>query len=76
MSKVRIVLDTNVVVSAAIQPHGLPAQLVGLISSGAVEMCVSEDVVAEFCEVFGRPKFAGLDQRGPTHGGVGSIGHG
>jgi hypothetical protein len=32
MSCPRIVLDTNVLISAALQPHGLPAKLLELIA--------------------------------------------
>jgi len=38
MSRPRIVLDTNVLISAAIQPRGLPAQVLELIASRAVEL--------------------------------------
>ena len=61
MSRPRIVIDTNVLISAAIQPRGLPAQLLELVAGRMVELCVSEEVLAEYGEVFGRAKFAGLD---------------
>jgi putative PIN family toxin of toxin-antitoxin system len=61
MSRPRIVLDTNVLISAAIQPRGLPAQVLELIASRAVELCISEELLDEYREVFGRAKFAGLD---------------
>jgi putative PIN family toxin of toxin-antitoxin system len=61
MSRPRIVIDTNVLISAAIQPNGLPAQVLELVARRAVELCVSEEVLAEYREVFGRAKFAGLD---------------
>jgi putative PIN family toxin of toxin-antitoxin system len=63
MSRPRIVIDTNVLISAAIQPHGRPARLLELVASRAVELCISEEVLAEYSEVFGRPKFAALDRR-------------
>jgi putative PIN family toxin of toxin-antitoxin system len=62
MSCPRIVIDTNVLISAAIQPRGLPAQLLELVAGRAVELCVSEEVLAEYSEVFARAKFAGLDR--------------
>jgi putative PIN family toxin of toxin-antitoxin system len=61
MSRTRIVIDTNVIVSAAIQPRGLPARLLEFVAGRAVELCVSEEVLAEYSKVFGRAKFAGLD---------------
>jgi putative PIN family toxin of toxin-antitoxin system len=63
MSRPRIVIDTNVLISAAIQPGGLPARVFELVAQRAVEMCVSEEVLAEYSEVLGRAKFAGLDPR-------------
>ena len=32
MSRLRIVIDTNVLISAAIQPAGLPAQVLELVA--------------------------------------------
>jgi putative PIN family toxin of toxin-antitoxin system len=61
MTRPRIVLDTNIVVSAALQPSGLPAQLLELVAYRAVELCVSEELLAEYREVLARPKFARLD---------------
>ena len=61
MSRPRIVIDTNVLISAAIQPRGHPAQLLELVAARAVELCVSKEVLDEYRDVFGRAKFAGLD---------------
>ena len=58
MSRPRIVVDTNVLVSAAIKPNGQQALVIQLVAFRAVEMCVSEDVLAEYREVLSRPKFA------------------
>jgi putative PIN family toxin of toxin-antitoxin system len=61
MTRPRIILDTNIIVSAALQPSGLPARLLGLVAYRFVELCVSEEVLTEYREVLARPKFAGLD---------------
>jgi uncharacterized protein len=61
MSRPRIVLDTSVLVSAALKPLGWPAQVVHVIALRAVELCVSKQVLAEYREVLGRPKFSHLD---------------
>ena len=61
MTRPRIILDTNIVISAALQPAGLPAQLLELVAYRAVELCVSEELLAEYREVIARPKFAGID---------------
>ena len=63
MSRPRIVIDTNVLISAAIQPGGPPAQVLELVAGRTVELCASEEVLDEYSEVFGRAKFAGLDPR-------------
>ncbi len=61
MKRPRIVLDTNVVISAAIKPLGRQALVINLVALRAVELYASDDVLAEYREVFGRPKFACLD---------------
>ncbi|MGA2115902.1 MAG: putative toxin-antitoxin system toxin component, PIN family [Bryobacteraceae bacterium] len=63
MTRPRIVLDTNVLISTALQPRGLPAQVLELIAYDAIELCASSEILAEYREVFGRPKFAGLDPK-------------
>lgn len=60
MPRPRIVVDTNILISAAIQPAGLPAGLVDLIAYRAVTLCLSEAILAEYRAVFARPKFAGI----------------
>jgi uncharacterized protein len=67
MNRPRIVLDTNVLISAALQPRGLPAKLLELIAYQAVELCVSSEILAEYREVFSRAKFAGLDSQRVVH---------
>jgi putative PIN family toxin of toxin-antitoxin system len=58
MRRFRIVLDTNVLISAAVKPLGLQALVVNLVALRAVELFVSEAILAEYREVFSRPKFA------------------
>ena len=57
MSRPRIVLDTNVLISAAVQPRGLPARVLELVAYSAVELCASTEILAEYYEVLGRAKF-------------------
>jgi putative PIN family toxin of toxin-antitoxin system len=61
MSRLRIVLDTNILISAALKPLGRQALVVNLVAFRAVELCVSEAILAEYREVFSRPKFAHLN---------------
>jgi len=53
-----IVLDTNVLVSAGINPDGPPAKIVvDLVLGGTVQTVTSPSVTAEYREVFRRAKF-------------------
>ena len=60
MNRLRIVIDTNVLISAAVKPLGRQALVINLVAFRAVELFVSEAVLAEYREVFSRPKFARL----------------
>jgi putative PIN family toxin of toxin-antitoxin system len=53
----RVVLDTNSIVSALLQPLGPPAQVFGLAIGGSIQLCVSASVYAEYEEVISRPRF-------------------
>jgi len=54
----RLVLDTNLLVSALLTPQGAPAQVLALtISDPDIQLCVSADIFAEYEEVLGRPVF-------------------
>ena len=52
----RIVLDTNVVVSAFLNPHGTPARVIDLVLSGAVIVLFDDRILAEYRDVLSRPK--------------------
>ena len=53
----KIVLDTNVVVSGLLQSQGNPAKVLGLVLSGAVQVCHDAQILAEYAEVLARPRF-------------------
>ena len=53
---IRVVLDTNIVVSALLQPLGPPAQVFLLTVSGSIQLCVSGKVYAEYEDVIRRPR--------------------
>ena len=53
---IRVVLDTNIVVSALLQPLGPPAQVFVLVIGGSIQLCVSGNVYAEYEEVIRRPR--------------------
>src|SRR5271170_2348447 len=52
---IRVVIDTNILVSALLQPESLPAAVLMLALSGDVLLCVSDAVFAEYDEVIRRP---------------------
>src|SRR5258705_13191594 len=54
---IRVVIDTNVLVSALLHPEGPPAAVWMLALSGRVQPCVSEAVLAEYEDVIRRPHF-------------------
>jgi uncharacterized protein len=54
---IRIVLDTNIIVSALLQPLGQPAQIFVLGISGSIQLCLSGNIYAEYEEVISRPRF-------------------
>jgi uncharacterized protein len=54
---IRVVLDTNIIVSALSQPLGPPAQILMLALGGSIQLCVSGNVYAEYEEVISRPRF-------------------
>ena len=53
----KIVLDTNVLVSGLLQPYGSPGQIVRMASSGVLELCHDSRILSEYREVLLRPKF-------------------
>lgn len=54
---IRVVIDTNILVSALLHTEGLPAAVLMLALSGEVQLCVSDAVFAEYDEVIRRPRF-------------------
>jgi len=53
----KIVLDTNIVVSGLLQSQGNPAQVLTLALAGAVQACHDDRILAEYAEVLARPRF-------------------
>jgi putative PIN family toxin of toxin-antitoxin system len=53
----RIVLDTNVIASGLLSPFGPPGEIVRMVSSGMLVLCLDARLLAEYDEVLARPKF-------------------
>lgn len=73
----RVVIDSNVLVSAMLSPHAPPAQVVRLMLQGEIVALHDARIIAEYREVLSRPKFdfdpddvrallEGLDRTGET----------
>ncbi len=53
----KIVLDTNVLVSGLLKNLGNPAQVLQLVLSGTIQICYDQRILAEYTEVLSRPRF-------------------
>ena len=53
----RVVLDTNVVISALLSPHRAAAQVLDLVLAGELTALRDDRVIAEYREVARRPRF-------------------
>ena len=56
MIPLRLVIDTNIVISAALKPEGLQRTVLLLAITKPARMYVSEAIVAEYREVLARPE--------------------
>ena len=54
----RVVLDTNILISACWTPGGNEARVIAMAVGGALEIAVSDELEAEYRDVAGRKKFA------------------
>lgn len=52
-----VVLDTNIIVSALLSPHGKPAYVFNRFVNGDFTLCADERIIAEYYAVLSRPKF-------------------
>ena len=53
----KAVYDTNIIISAALSPSGIPSSLLALAVDGTVQLYVSLAILEEYTEVLRRPKF-------------------
>lgn len=54
---IKIVLDTNVFVSALLTPNGKPELIIRLVFAGQAELYLTEAIFEEYAEVLARKKF-------------------
>jgi putative PIN family toxin of toxin-antitoxin system len=53
---VKLVLDTNVLISAVLTAHGTCARIVDLLAEGALDLYVDDRILAEYTAVLQRPE--------------------
>jgi len=54
----RVVVDTNVLVSGLLSPYGSPGVVVALIAAGHLTICYDARILAKYADVLGRPAFS------------------
>jgi uncharacterized protein len=57
MIPLRLVVDTNIIVSAALKPDGLQRTVLVLAMTKPARLYVTRAILAEYREVLGRPEF-------------------
>lgn len=55
---IRVVVDTNVLISALLHANSLPEAVINLATSSNVQWIASEPILAEYGEVLRRPRLA------------------
>lgn len=57
MNRLKVILDTNIVVSGVLKPNSLPDLCLRLGLNKEVQLVFSEEVFAEYSAVLNRPRF-------------------
>lgn len=58
----RVVLDTNIIVSRYLTPHGQVARIINLWEQGAFELIASEHILGEYGRVLRYPRLRNVHQ--------------
>jgi putative PIN family toxin of toxin-antitoxin system len=53
----KVILDTNIIVSALLSPQGLPAKILSLILDEKITIVYDNNIFAEYVDVLNRDKF-------------------
>jgi putative PIN family toxin of toxin-antitoxin system len=53
----KIVLDTNIIVSAFINPRGIPGEILSLLLAKKITICYDNKIFSEYMEVLKKSKF-------------------
>lgn len=54
----KVVLDTNIIVSGLLSPFGASGEIVRMLASGAIRLCYDARIISEYKNVLYRPKFS------------------
>jgi putative PIN family toxin of toxin-antitoxin system len=54
----KVVLDTNIIVSGLLSPFGAAGEIMRMVSSGDLRLCFDARILDEYKTVLKRPKFA------------------
>lgn len=54
----RVVIDTNVLVSGLLSPYGAAAEIIRMIAAGYLDLLYDARIMSEYGEVLLRPKFS------------------
>lgn len=53
----RVVIDTNVLVSGLLSPYGASAEIIRMMVAGSLDLLYDARIISEYREVLSRPKF-------------------
>ena len=53
----KVVIDTNVAVSALLTPTGNAARIIDMITDEKLQLCYNAEILGEYVEVLSRPRF-------------------
>ncbi len=53
----KVVLDTNVVVSGLLSPFGPPGEIIRMATANSLQLCFDARIIIEYRSVLNRPKF-------------------
>jgi len=53
----KIVVGTNILVSALYRPEGTPGRILDLVINGQALLCYDSRIISEYMDVLARPKF-------------------
>ena len=54
---IKVVIDTNIIVSGLLSPFGNPAEILRLLTLGKITICLDARIMVEYFEVLNRSKF-------------------